>query len=151
MNASYSHVFSNIESEERFRSMVISLYRELVDHPEIAFHFVGVDIESLVNKQALALRDLILNKDIGKLENHLRKTHLSLGITDFQYDQVLHFFRFVFEDHGVQRFECDLMISKLEGLRSIIVTKKESPIDSLVKPFYRLIDYCLFKIGRRRI
>lgn len=135
---------------ETFYKCVIELYKELIDHPEISYHFIGVDIEKLSKLQTQML-SILLGAEIDYTGRPLKVSHSDLSITHYQFNIVIRFFRYIFENNNFDKKDIKEIIKRLESQRNNIVTKKTAIIDKIMSPFYHLVDYCLKVIGRRRI
>lgn len=121
-------------------TIIYELYQELCDHPEIAQHFIGVNIDRLIK-----LQTQFISKSLGANIDYngraLYRAHHHMHITSFQYEQVSHTFIKLFKKHGFHGPDLEAVIELLKAEQGKIITSNNSLIDSLVKPFYFVIDY----------
>lgn len=120
--------------------IVFELYQELCDHPEIAQHFIGIDLERLIKLQTQYVSSA-LGGEIEYKGRPLYRAHHHMLITPFQYKEVLKTFLGIFKKHGFSDEELKVIKELLENEQAKIVTGKWSLIDSIVKPFYFVINY----------
>lgn len=132
----------------RVFDVIFNLYEELCDHPEIAQHFIGVDIDRLIKLQTQFVSK-ILGYNIEYTGRPLYRAHIHLEITDFQYNEVSKIFSKLFVKHGFSNEDVEKIKHALIQVRPAIVTSKFSIVDQIVKPFYKIINY-FENILRRR-
>ncbi len=125
---------------DRVYLVIVDLYEELCDHPEIAYHFIGVDIERLIKLQTQFVSKA-LGYDIDYTGRPLYRAHHHLDITEFQYQEVDKIFANLFLKHGFSTQDSKKIKDCLIQVRPKIVTSKWSFIDQLVRPIYFVINY----------
>ncbi|WP_034733023.1 group 1 truncated hemoglobin [Bacteriovorax sp. Seq25_V] len=130
MNSGYNRVYS----------VIVNLYEELCDHPEIAVHFIGIDIDRLIKLQTQFV-SRALGYDVEYTGRPLYRAHHPLKITDFQYEEVDKIFARLFLKHGFSEDDAKKIKECLIQVRPAIVSSKWSLIDQIVKPFYSVINY----------
>jgi hemoglobin len=121
-------------------NIIFELYQELCDHPEIAIHFLGVDIDRLIRLQTQFVSKA-LGAEIEYKGRPLRRAHHDLDITGFQYKEVEKIFTALFKKHGFSEEDVEAVKGLLKAERGKIVTAKWSLIDMIVKPFYFVVNY----------
>lgn len=121
-----------------FHDCIYGLYLDMFDHPEIAYHFVGVDIERLSRQQTDFLVRAIGGPDLYD-GGALREVHAGMDITPFQFDEIAMAFRQVFIDKGVSPEDADAIMAFVASHRHDIVTARTSAMDRIMRPFYRFI------------
>lgn len=124
----------------RVYKVVINLYEELCDHPEIAQHFIGVDIERLTKLQTQFVAKA-LGFNIDYTGRPLKRAHAPLKITPFEYQEVSKIFAKLFVKHGFSEEDSKKVQQLLVQLQPAIVTSKYNLIDLIMKPFYKFINY----------
>jgi len=119
-----------------FHHCIYGLYLSMFDHPEISYHFVGVDIEWLSRSQTN-----FLVRHIGGPDQYtgpaLDVVHGKMGITQFQFDEIAKAFRQVFIDKGVTQEDADQIMAFVASFQKQVVTAKTSKIDDFMKPIYK--------------
>lgn len=143
MKVNYSYY-----SFDEIYKIVFELYKELCDHPEIAQHFLGVDLDRLIRLQTQFVTKS-LGGEVIYTGRPLKRAHINLGITSFQYSIVKKRFLDIFERKGFSKEELLTIEKLLNDTEKIIVTSKFSLLDFLLRPFYSLINY-LEDILRKR-
>jgi hemoglobin len=119
-----------------FKDCIYSLYLDMFDHPEISYHFVGVDIEILAKHQTEFLIRAIGGPDIYQ-GRPIKDVHRHLDITAFQFNEIAKAFRQVFLDKGIAPHDVNYIMNFIAGHESDIVTEKTSFIDRIMRPIYR--------------
>ena len=131
-----------------FHQCIYGLYLEMFDHPEIAYHFIGVDLEWLSRQQTHYLIRAIGGPDLYE-GGTVKEVHAHMGITKFQYTEIAIAFRQVFLDRGVSKEDTDVIMNFVASHATDIVTRKTSLIDQIMRPIYRtirkLFGWCLPK------
>lgn len=122
-----------------FHKCIYGLYLDMFDHPEISYHFIGVDIERLSLHQTQ-----FLVRAIGGPDNYqgrpLWDVHKSKEISDFQFQEIAKAFRQVFIDHGVSSEDADFIMNFVASHKKEVVTKKKTAIDRFMIPIYQFFD-----------
>ena len=121
-----------------FHQCIFGLYLDMYDHPEIAYHFIGVDIEKLSENQTNYLIRAIGGPDQYK-GGSVVEVHRHMGITHFQFAEIAKSFRQVFLDKGVSLEDTAIIMKFVSGHESQIVTRKTSLIDQIMRPIYRIL------------
>lgn len=121
-----------------FHDCIYDLYLEMFDHPEISYHFIGVDIERLSNLQTQYLTRAIGGPDIYQGID-VKSAHKNMDITPFQFNEIAAAFRLVFLKKGVSVEDVEVIMKFVGGHDKDIITEKTSFIDQVMKIFYRLI------------
>ncbi|WPU63303.1 group I truncated hemoglobin [Peredibacter starrii] len=121
-----------------FHQCIYGLYLEMFDHPEIAYHFIGVDLEWLSRQQTHYLIRAIGGPDLYEGGN-VKEVHARMGITKFQYAEIAIAFRQVFLDRGVSKEDTAFIMNFVASHAPDIITRKTSLIDQIMRPIYRTI------------
>ena len=130
-------IYDKYGGHDFFHNCIYSLYLDMFDHPEISYHFVGVNIETLSKNQTAYLIRAIGGPDMYK-GRPLIDVHKHLDITPYQFKEIAKAFRKVFIDKGVTKDDVAVIMKFVMGHEKAIVTKRWSWIDRIMKPFYRL-------------
>lgn len=131
-------IFEKYGGYDFWHSCIHDLYLDMFDHPEIAYHFIGVDIEELSKLQTQYLIRAIGGPDIYQ-GRPVPDLHREMGITYFQFDEIAKSFRDVFLKKGVAVQDVSTIMKFVGGHEKVIVTRKTSWIDRLMRPFYRFV------------
>ena len=123
---------------EFFHKIIYELYLELFDHPEIAFHFVGVDIFQLSKLQTQYLSEAIGGPKMYE-GRPIKPVHSGMGITPYQMEVVEKRFGEIFVNAGLTKEEVEFIMTFVASKRHDIVTRKSSWIDKVMKPWYKFI------------
>jgi hemoglobin len=143
MNNDYKH-----RDFDFIYAIVVELYKDLCDHPEIAQHFIGIDLDRLIR-----LQTQFITKSIGGevlyTGRPLKRAHVNLSITKFQYAIVKQRFLDIFKEKGFIPIELKFIEKLLNETEKVVVTSKFNFLDFILRPFYSLINY-LEDILRKR-
>ena len=119
-----------------WHATVYALYLDMFDHPEISYHFIGVDIHKLSR-----LQTQFLIRAIGGPDQYeglpIADVHRNLDITPFQFQEIAKSFRQVFLDKGVDKKDVKEIMQFISGHEKDIVTTKASFMDRIMRPIYR--------------
>lgn len=121
-----------------FHASIFHLYLDMFDHPEISYHFIGVDIKKLALNQTHYLIRAIGGPDLYE-GRPIEVVHKGMDITPFQFEEIAHAFRDVFLTKGVTPIDAATIMDFVAGHRSEIVTAKTSLIDKIMRPFYHFL------------
>ena len=132
------NLYEKLGKEEGWYEVLYQLYCELIDHPEIAHHFIGVDIERLSQLQTQYLC-MVFGSPKPFLGRNLKTVHKHLGITPFQFKVVVDRIEKILKNKGVERADINQVVKVFKAHRGVIVTQKRSWIDQLLIPWYRLL------------
>ncbi len=119
-----------------FKDCIYSLYLDMFDHPEISYHFYGVDIKTLSQNQTHYLIRAIGGPDLYNGRT-MPEVHRKLDITPFQFREIALAFRQVFLDKGVEEKDVDVIMEYVLAHEKVIVTERTSRIDKIMRPIYR--------------
>lgn len=122
-----------------FHECIYQLYREMYDHPEISYHFVGVDIDVLSKHQT---QYLIRNIGGPKIYGGkpIKWVHRNMDITDFQFDEIAKAFAKAFRDKGMAEEDVKTIIKFVASRRQDVVTAEWVLIDKIMAPIYWTYD-----------
>lgn len=129
-------IYDKYGGEDFFHDCIYALYLDMFDHPEISYHFVGVNIETLSRHQTQYLIRAIGGPDEYQ-GRPLVQVHKHLGVTKFQFKEIAKAFRQVFIDKGVSAEDADFIMKFVAGHEKAIVTRRWAWIDRIMRPFYR--------------
>lgn len=121
-----------------FHDSIYGLYLDMFDHPEISYHFIGVDIARLSRLQTQYLIRAIGGPDLyeGK---PLIEVHKNMAITPFQFQEIAKSFQQVFLNKGVSMEDTTFIMKFVAGHEKEIVTAKSSFMDRLMRPVYKFL------------
>lgn len=131
-------IYEKYGGHDFFKDCIYSLYLDMFDHPEISYHFFGVDIEVLANHQTQYLIRAIGGPDLYQGRS-IAEVHKDLDITPFQFDEIAKSFRQVFLDKGVSKEDVTVIMNFVGGHKNVIVTEPTSLIDRIMRPIYRFV------------
>lgn len=121
-----------------FHATIYALYLDMFDHPEISYHFIGVDIHKLSR-----LQTQYLIRAIGGPDQYeglpIKEVHRNLDITAFQFQEIAKSFRQIFLDKGVVEQDVMEIMHFISGHEAEIVTAKTSLIDQIMRTIYRFV------------
>ncbi len=123
---------------EFFHKIIYELYLELFDHLEVSYHFLGVDMMELSQRQAEFLCEAIGGPKMYK-GGEISVVHKYLRVTDYEFETVAKRFSEIFKKNGLLDDEVDFIMEFVGSKKSMIVTAKNTPIDRLVRYFYKRI------------
>lgn len=135
-------IYEKYGGQDFFHDCIYSLYLDMFDHPEISYHFIGVDIFKLSLHQTHFLIRSIGGPDLYKGQT-LDKVHRDLDITPFQFQEIAKAFREVFLSKGVSPEDTEVIMQFVSSFEKEVVTEKTSLIDRIMLPLYRLKDRIL--------
>lgn len=121
-----------------FHDSIYGLYLDMFDHPEISYHFLGVDIQRLSRLQTQYLIRAIGGPDQYE-GGPIQDVHKHMEITPFQFQEIAKSFRAVFLKKGVSVQDTDFIMQFIAGHEKQIVTAKTSLMDQLMRPIYKFI------------
>jgi hemoglobin len=131
-----NEIYEKYGGYDFFHGCIYGLYIEMFDHPEISYHFIGVDIEWLSRAQTN-----FLVRAIGGPDQYQGQTldivHKHMKITPFQFREIAKAFRKVFIDKGVSQTDADMILEFVKSYQGQIVTAKTSLWDEVMRPIYR--------------
>lgn len=123
---------------EFWHECIYGLYLDMFDHPEISFHFLGVDMEWLSRRQAEFLVGHIGGPQLYD-GPPIAKVHKYMGVTSFQFDEIAKSFADVFLKKGVSEDDVKEIMTWIASFKSDVVTEKTSLIDQMMIPIYRFM------------
>ncbi len=129
-------IYDKYGGHDFFHSCIYALYLDMFDHPEISFHFIGIDIETLAKHQTQYLIRAIGGPDLYQGRSIL-DVHKHLEITPFQFKEIARAFRQVFIDKGMSVEDADVIMKFVSGHKRAIVTRPTSLIDRIMRPIYK--------------
>jgi hemoglobin len=129
-------IYDKYGGHDFFHSCIYALYLDMFDHPEISFHFIGIDIETLAKHQTQYLIRAIGGPDLYQGRSIL-DVHKHLEITPFQFKEIAMAFRQVFIDKGMSAEDADVIMKFVSGHKRAIVTRPTSLIDRIMRPIYK--------------
>ncbi len=131
---------------EFFHKCIYGLYLEMFDHPEISYHFLGVNIETLSKNQTQFLVRAIGGPSLYE-GRPIKEVHVHKDISLFQFKEIARAFEQVFLKNGVSKEDVRVIMTFVASFEKQVVTKKITLIDRIMIPCYRLLRYLknLFK------
>lgn len=131
-------IYDKYGGHDFFHGCIYGLYLDMFDHPEIAYHFMGVDLVKLSKLQTQYLIRAIGGPSLYE-GRPIAEVHKDMDITFFQFDEIARSFRDVFLDKGVSAKDADIIMNFVAGHEKAIVTQKSSWIDEVMRPIYQFI------------
>lgn len=122
-----------------FHNIIYQLYIELFDHIEISYHFLGVDLHRLSELQAQFLCEALGSPKMYQGGN-IEVVHKYMRITEFEFELVVDRFLEIFTRNGLEKEEVRVIENFIRSKKAMIVTSKNSWIDSLARYFYKRIS-----------
>lgn len=121
-----------------FHDSIYALYLDMFDHPEISYHFIGVDITRLSRLQTQYLIRAIGGPDMyeGK---PVVDVHKHMEITPFQFQEIARSFQQVFLNKGVSIEDTKIIMKFVSGHEKQIVTARTNFMDRIMRPIYKFI------------
>jgi hemoglobin len=119
-----------------FHKCIYGLYLEMFDHPEISYHFIGVDIERLSKHQTQFLVRAIGGPVLYE-GGPIKEVHALKNISEYEFAEIAKAFRDVFLKHGVQEADVYFIMNFVASFKPQIVTCKVSKMDLFMIPIYR--------------
>lgn len=132
------NLYQKLGKEEGWYDILYHLYCELIDHPEIAHHFLGVDIEKLSQKQTQYLCSAF-GSPKPYTGRDLKIVHKDMGITPFQFKVVVDQIEYILKMKGVDSADSKVIVRVFKAHRGIVVTAKRSIYDQILIPWYRFV------------
>ena len=123
---------------EFWHGMIYQLYLDMGDHPEISYHFIGVDLEWLSRRQAEFLVTHIGGPQLYKGPS-IKVVHRAMKISGFQFDQILQAFRLIFIKNDIHEDDVKAIMDVISPFKGDIAKTNETVIDKLMIPVYRLM------------
>lgn len=118
-----------------FHDCIYALYLDMFDHPEIAYHFIGVDIAKLSHLQAQYLTRAIGGPNYYDGRD-VKALHADMKITPFQFGEIAQAFRGIFLKRGVSPADVEIIMHFILKHKKVIVTAESSPMDKVMRPVY---------------
>ncbi len=130
------NLFEKYGDFDFWHNTIYELYLDMGDHPEISYHFIGVDLLWLSRQQA---KFLVTQIGGPKLYNgpSLKVVHERMGITPFQLNEILTAFADIFKKSGISEDDVKTIMQVIGAYESEIVTRQNSLWDDIMRPLYR--------------
>lgn len=123
---------------EFFHKIIYELYLELFDHLEISYHFFGVDMMTLSQRQAEFLCEAIGGPKIYK-GGDISIVHKRMRISEYEFDTVAKRFGEIFKRNGLTDDEVDFIMDFVRSKKPNIVTAKNTTMDRVMRFLYKRI------------
>ena len=130
-----------------FHRCIYGLYLSMFEHPEISYHFIGVDIELLSKLQTQFLVRAIGGPDIYE-GRPIKVVHMPKNISDYEFVEIAKAFRQVFIKHGVEQNDVDFIMKFVASFESQVVSVKINRMDKFVLTiihFFKKLAHRFFK------
>lgn len=124
---------------ETYHKIIYELYLDLFDHPEVSYHFVGVDPFHLSALQAQFVCRA-LGGNVKYKGRSLAVVHKDMNISEFQMNEVLNAFRGIFLKNGFESADVEKICGVLSRFAPLVVKCKLSWIDKIMILIYHLWD-----------
>lgn len=132
-------LYSKYGGYDFFHQAIYDLYLELFDHPEIAYHFIGVNMIELSHLQASYLCQHIGGPANIYKGRSIQSVHRNMKITPFEFDIVAKRFQKIFEEKGLEPVEVKFIVDFVASKAPSIITAKSVLIDRIMSPIYKII------------
>ncbi|GMG81975.1 group 1 truncated hemoglobin [Paralimibaculum aggregatum] len=100
--------------------IVMAFYDGLLDSDEVGPYFDDVDMKRLIDHQTKFVAALMGGPaEFG--DDHLRRAHASLGITDAHFDEMKAILGGTLADHGVAAEDVATVLAAIESRRGLVV------------------------------
>ena len=124
---------------ETYHKIIYKLYLDLFDRPEVSYHFIGVNIETLSKHQAQFLCRALGSK-IKYEGKSIKSVHNGMNISEFQFNEVAQSFSQIFIESGFEKQDVEFIMRFIGRYKKVIVSCKYSTIDRVMIPIYHFID-----------
>jgi hemoglobin len=131
---------------EAYHKIIYKLYLDLFNHPEVAYHFLGVNMETLSKHQAQFLCRALGGK-VKYEGKSMKVVHNGMNISEFQFNEVAQSFSQIFLDNGFEKKDVDFIMTFIGRYKKVIVSCKFSTIDKIMIPIYHFIDRIKFNLS----
>lgn len=121
-----------------YHRCIYDLYLDMFDRPEISYHFIGVDIETLSKHQTQFLVRAIGGPQVYE-GRPIVEVHREKEISLFQFKEIAQAFREVFIKNGVTKKDADTIMKFVASFEAQVVTRKITTIDRIMIPIYRFL------------
>lgn len=138
-------IYDKYGGYEFFHSCIYDLYLSMCEHPEISYHFVGVDIEKLSHLQTQFLVRAIGGPDLYQ-GRPIVDVHRHMKVSLFEFKEIAIAFRNVFLKNGVSVEDTDFIMSFVGSHQKEIVTVRSNFMDRIMRPMYRWFKKISMKI-----
>lgn len=143
------NIYSKYGGFDFWHDCIYELYLKLLDHPELSYHFINLDIEKLSS-----LQTQYLVRYIGGPHRYdgrpIQRVYENLDITSFQFEEIVKAFSEVFRSKGVEERDIKSIIRFIKGHKRAIVTAKWNIMDIIMRPIYALYDWYQIKVVLNR-
>lgn len=123
-----SSIFERYGGFAAIRRIVSSFYDKVLDS-SISHHFEGVDMRRLIDHQAKFVTS-ITGGPASYGDDHLRRVHARLGITDAEFEVMRALFVETVEDFGFSDPDTRAVEHEIVRRRDVIVTRSDRPAAS---------------------
>jgi hemoglobin len=133
------NIYEKYGGYDFFHCCIYDLYLSMFEHPEISYHFVGVDIERLSKHQTQFLVCAIGGPELYQ-GGPIKEVHQHMQITPYEFKEIAKAFRNVFVQNGVETADVDIIMNFVTSHQFDVVTAKSNPVDRFMKSIYRMFD-----------
>lgn len=121
-----------------FHKCIYDLYIDMFDHPEISYHFLGVDIERLSKRQTQFLVRAIGGPKLYE-GRPIKMVHHNMEISLFQFQEIAKSFHDVFIKNGVSPEDAKTIMEFVASFQKDVVEVRLSKIDRFMIPIYAFL------------
>lgn len=121
-----------------FHKCIYGLYLDMFDHPEISYHFVGVDIQLLSKLQTQFLVRAIGGPQVYD-GRPIKQIHFPKNISEYEFNEIAKAFHDVFIKHGVSEQDADFIMKFVASFKNDVVTTKLNAVDRFMIPIYNFL------------
>lgn len=103
--------------------IVSSFYDKVMDSPELAGYFAGIDMKKLIDHQTKFIAAL-MGGPVAYTNEHLERVHANLAIKATDFDEAVALLRETFEDFEMDETDIANIHSDIMSRKKFIVTER---------------------------
>jgi hemoglobin len=115
-------IFERYGGFARISRVVSSFYDRVMESPELAPYFVGVDMRRQIDHQTKFIASL-MGGPASFTSEHLARVHARLDIDDDAFDEIVALLRETLEDFDFDESDIAVVYGEVVRHRSVIVTR----------------------------
>lgn len=114
-------IFERLGGMRTVSRMISTFYDRVLDTPQLARYFDGVDMRRLVDHQTKFFA-AVMGGPASFTDEHLARVHAHLGIDTASFEEAILILRETMEDHGMGETDIGEVMSQVRARRQFIVT-----------------------------
>ena len=115
-------LYKLIGEKPAVESLVKLFYAKITADDSLSKYFEKVDIKKLIDHQIRFISEVLGGPTVSWPKIELKKSHENLNINDADYDKVVDHLKSSLNELNVKEEYTNIIMNKVESLRSIIVT-----------------------------